>query len=639
MKKYIAEKKENKELNGVELYFSVYPLNGTKETLKKNGFRWNRKKSCWYAKKSTDIDNIATICTETTIDEYKEIAEKTGETVQEISKTAPKTKKTTKKEVKEEINLDGLGENAPHLHGAELAAAIRADLKKRGVKGVTVRARRVTYDTGITVTIKATQDDFASIEEMSKRYTIGKFACATDCRSGVYTGGRYLYYREWEQMTESEKEKTFKNYLSEKSKGLSGINEYRLADNRNDYFELTTEFFNKVVAVYKIANQWNYNHSDSMTDYFDVGYYLDIDIKKPADFEPRKEMTEKEKADYAKEIRLAEERRAAELAEYERRQEENRKAWEEAEKKWKADEKLINENIEVVDLPVDEQIYITNLIGGAGKEINLDELNKTIESGNALKEDALITRKVIFKTKEAYEAFTRYLCDDFDFLAGMGGTGSDDVRLENVKNIYNLNDGQRESVKWYLNNCVAIYCNDKLELICDPQGYNYSRYTYRMTEESQILTAKEETDRQKEESESKTAFYFPDTVEKQAENLEIGQEITVYQCDGWNLNNIYGGFGTIQNIEKGDYAQHKGGIWITLKQGRKKNKVFISDGKQCLIYAGIKTKLPDHVTRKEISKGNGCAMYEVFNYDKLFPNVLEYYENQGENPLIDTIQR
>jgi len=637
MKKYIAEKKENKELNGVELYFSVYPLAGTKETLKKAGFHWNRKKSCWYAKKSADTDNIATICAETTIDEYKKIASTTGETVQGIGNTAPKTKKTTKKAAKEEkINLDGLGENAPSLYGAELAAAIRADLKKRGVKGVTVRARRVTYDTGITVTIKATADDFASIEEMAKRYTIGRFSCGID---RTYTGGRYLYSSEWEKMTDEEKEKTFKNYLAEKSKSLTGVNFYRFEDSRNDYFELTTDFYNKVKAVYLIANQWNYNNSDSMSDYFDIGYYLDIDIKKPADFEPRQEMTEKEKADYAEEIRLAEERRAAELAEYERRQEENRKAWEESEKKWQADEKIINENIEVVDLPVDEQIYITNLIGGVGKEINLDELNKTIESGHALKEDALITRKVIFKTKEAYKAFTRYLCNDFDFLAGMGGTGSDDVRLEGVKAMWQLNEEQRQSVKWYLCNCVAIYCGDKLELICDPQGYNYSRYTYRMTEESEILTAKTETDRQRKESESKTAFYFPDAVEKQSENLEIGQEITIYQCDGWNLNSIYGGFGTIQNIEKGDYAQHKDGIWITLKQGRKKNKVFIRDGKQCLIYAGIKPKLPDNVTRREISRGNGCTMYEMFNYDQLFPNVLEYYGNNGEKPLIDTIQR
>lgn len=637
MKKYIAEKKENKELNGVELYFSVYPLDGTKETLKKNGFRWNRKKSCWYAKKSADTDNIATLCAETAIDEYKEIAEKTGETVREVGKTAQKTKKTTKKAVKEEINLDGLGENAPHLHGAELAAAIRADLKKRGVKGVTVRAKRVTYETGITVTIKATADDIASIEEAKERYPYHKFSCDACNYHGIYTD-HWLYENEFECLTDAEKEKQYNIYIERMLKREYTVHRFD-NDSRNDQIDMTAAFFNKVSAVYKIANQWNYNHSDSMTDYFDVGYYLDIDIKKPADFEPRKEMTEKEKADYAEEIRLAEEKRAAELAEYERQQEENRKAWEEAEKKWQADEKLINENIEVVYLKENEQIYITNLIGGAGKEINLDELNKTIESGHALKEDALITRKVIFKTKETYEAFTRYLCNDFDFLAGMGGTGSDDVRLEGVKAMWQLNEEQRQSVKWYLCNCVAIYCGDKLELICDPQGYNYSRYTYRLSGDSQILTAKTETDRQKTESESKTAFYFPDTVEKQAENLEIGQEITVYQCDGWILNSIYSGFGTIKNIEKGDYAQHKGGIWITLKQGRKKNKVFIRDGKQCLIYAGIKPKLPDNVTRREISRGNDCTMYEMFNYDQLFPNVLEYYGKQGEKPLIDTIQR
>lgn len=634
---YIAAKKENKQLNGVELYFAVYPLNGTKETLKKAGFRWNRKKSCWYAKKSTGADRVADICAETTLDEYKEIAEKTGEAVQEIGKTAPKAKKTAKKAVKEEINLDGIESKEKTCYGADFAKVIREELKARGVKGVTVRARKSGYTDGITITIKATADDIASVEEAKERYPYHKFSFDACNYHGIYTD-HWLYENEFERLADAEKEEQYNIYINRML-----TREYTIHsisnDSRNDKIDMTTGFFKKVLAVYRIANQWNYNNSDSMTDYFDVGYYLDIDIKKPADFELRQEMTEKEKADYAEEIRLEEEKRAAELAEFERQQEERRKAWEEAKKKWQADEKLITENIEVVDLAEDEQVYITNLIGGIGKEINSEELNETIESGHGLKEDAVVTRKVTFKTREAYEAFTRYLCADFEFLAGMGGTGSDDVRLEGIENIYSLNDGQRQSIKWYLCNCVAIYYDGKLELVCDPQGYNYSRYTYRMTEESEILTAKTETDNQRAESESKQGFYFPETVAKQAEKLEIGQEITVYQCDEWVLNSVYGGFGTVQSIQKGDYAQYKSGIWITLRNGRKENRVFIRDGKKCLIYAGVKPKLPDSVTRKEISKENGCTMYEMFNYDQLFPNVLEYYGNQGEKPLIDTIQR
>ena len=110
MNKYIAEKKNNEELNGVEIYFSVYPLKGTKENLKKYGFRWNHKKGCWYAKQSMNTENMATICAETTIKEYKQIASRTGEEVTEIiKKEAPeKNQKTTAKKTKTSVNKFGI---------------------------------------------------------------------------------------------------------------------------------------------------------------------------------------------------------------------------------------------------------------------------------------------------------------------------------------------------------------------------------------------------------------------------------------------------------------------------------------------------------------------------------------------------
>lgn len=86
--KTIAKIKKNEEKNGVEIYFNVYPLEGTKETLKKNGFRWSRKNGCWYAKRSADAENIAEIVADTTLTEYENIAKKTGEEVKAISDKA-----------------------------------------------------------------------------------------------------------------------------------------------------------------------------------------------------------------------------------------------------------------------------------------------------------------------------------------------------------------------------------------------------------------------------------------------------------------------------------------------------------------------------------------------------------------------
>ena len=68
----IARMEINQELNGVEIYFSVFPTKATRDNLKANGFKWNHKKSCWYAKRSELTEAVASIVAGTTEEEYKE---------------------------------------------------------------------------------------------------------------------------------------------------------------------------------------------------------------------------------------------------------------------------------------------------------------------------------------------------------------------------------------------------------------------------------------------------------------------------------------------------------------------------------------------------------------------------------------
>lgn len=92
----IAKKEINKELNGIEIYFYVYPITATRETLKKGGFRWNHKKGCWYARQTMTAESIADICADTTIEEYKGYAANAGETVTEIKKAETKKNSNNK---------------------------------------------------------------------------------------------------------------------------------------------------------------------------------------------------------------------------------------------------------------------------------------------------------------------------------------------------------------------------------------------------------------------------------------------------------------------------------------------------------------------------------------------------------------
>jgi len=51
--------KLNKELNGVELYFSDKPEETIRNILKENKFRWSKYKKCWYAKQNSNTLKLA----------------------------------------------------------------------------------------------------------------------------------------------------------------------------------------------------------------------------------------------------------------------------------------------------------------------------------------------------------------------------------------------------------------------------------------------------------------------------------------------------------------------------------------------------------------------------------------------------
>lgn len=596
----------NDEKNGIELIFEAKPSADTLAAVKAQGFRWHNAKKFWYAKQTADRLTFA----------------RSLGTLSPAPAVVPSS---------DCINMEGVGHKELTCYGSDLAKLIREELKRRGVKGVTVRASRATYTTVITVTVKATAEDFASIEEAKKRFNMSAFTIEVD--RGAYIGDRWLYMGEWERMNPGEQEAAYNSYIEYQIKKLSSVDIVHNYKGRSHYWELTTAFYNRVANIFEIANQWNYNHSDIMTDYFDVGYCLDIDIKKSDDFTPRAEMTDEERAAYDAEI--AEEIRKQEeaLKAYREEQERARIESEKRDKWLKESERLIYDDITVEDLNESDRIYITSIVGGIGKECNIEELRETIEE-NPQYNDALISRAVRFTSPEAYERFTSMFLCDFEFLAHQGGTASEDIRLEEVKELYQLNTEQRESVKFYCNNCVAVYLDDELKLIIDPQGYDYARYVFTLSDKSEILTASKELEAQEQASREKEPFYFPAPLSEQIESIVIGDEVTIYQCDGWILNSIYGGSGVVIGIKPGTYAQYSG-YYIELNNGRKCSTAFIRDSKECLIYRGIKPLLPESVTHRRIND----RMTESYNYDVLFPNVLRYYKDKGENPIVDTYQR
>ena len=295
--------------------------------------------------------------------------------------------------------------------------------------------------------------------------------------------------------------------------------------------------------------------------------------------------------------------------------------------------KSIENNITVEDLG--SALYITGLQAGIVKEASYSELLESIEENSERKpQEARTTRKIIFTNPAALDNFNQLYMDDFEFISGKGGTASEDVRINDYNDILKLTKEQRETIKFYNNDCIAVYLNDVLKLVINPEGYSYSRYVYIPTEATEIKDAAEELKKQEEESKTKPAFYIPAPIEEQAEALEIGAAVTVYKCDGWILNNIYAGSGIISKKYSGNYAQYSG-VFLELTDGNKTRRVFLRNNNETLIYKGIFGKLPEEVTSRKIS----ANMYEMYNYSELFTNTYNYYKAQGIEPIFDTIPR
>lgn len=234
--------------------------------------------------------------------------------------------------------------------------------------------------------------------------------------------------------------------------------------------------------AYTYAQSWNYNNSDLMTDYFDVNFYSTCKVSynynqrecKPNETELETDFLAKKSEFDAEQKKQEEERIKKGVEEYIIRQAEYEKAEAERQKKIHRIEK--NAEIKTVDYT------ILNAILKANKDDNLDHTE--IYDKKQCRETCQVSREVHLTT-EVYALFEKQLMSDYSFFDGMGGSRTDDRRIQSSIDYDMMTEEERETVEWYNIDCVAIYCDGELKLIVDPQGYNYARYVYVYDEQSQ----------------------------------------------------------------------------------------------------------------------------------------------------------
>lgn len=239
--------------------------------------------------------------------------------------------------------------------------------------------------------------------------------------------------------------------------------------------------------AYTFAQSYNYDNSDSYSDYFDVNFYgaYEQDIVRSYRYEQR-EMTDSER-NISEAFKA--EKSAFDIAEEERKKKELEESIKKAEiERKKAEERAIKENLIHDKI---ESSFVENTVDYFVMNVLAPELNKncTVEEimncGEYTRENCKVSKEIRFD-EETYNLFAERLLDNYSFLDGMGGTTTDDLRIQSMQDYDRMSEAERKTVEWYNHNCVSVYCEDELKLVVDPQGYSYARYTFIVDSESTI---------------------------------------------------------------------------------------------------------------------------------------------------------
>ena len=247
------EIRNNPQFNSREIYFDGKPSEDIRNALKALRFRWHNAKKCWYGYAAEHEIVSAILATST-------------------------------EEAPADIVTDGyLGGGAVygsksnlHLYGTDLAKAIRADLKKAGIKGVTIASKHGN----IQATITTTAADIVSEADFVNDYRVtGSFGWVDyKDENGI---NKTVSVCDFYNLPEYLKEKIrIDHALREYERDYThhnGINHYHI----DKYTGFTDAGRNKIKAVLGIISAYRYDESNSTVEYFNTNFYIDI-YTKPA---------------------------------------------------------------------------------------------------------------------------------------------------------------------------------------------------------------------------------------------------------------------------------------------------------------------------------------------------------------------
>ena len=418
----------NDKLKGVELYFEEKPEQTILDGLKSNGFRWHNGKKCWYAKQSE----------KTMAEAQKYTLEQGTEQPQlkPLTLVAPVAKVT--KEVKNNIILP-LWDRVQFVEGS-------------------IVSNRFKY-VGSNYTGLSTKETAAEVRKLLKcQFPEVKFSITSDHSHISITIKQSPYNYSTLEYSSELQPYEYRNHETENNKELTAIKSY----------------------CKSLLNSYNYDDSDSQSDYFNTHFYDSVSID--SDY-VQTEQTEEQKAIVSefrnkiksKEIK-EEERKEIQYQEHLAQRELDKISYQESAKKEAEQIQIINASISITDLVGERQYFIIgSQFANLNKNDTLDQYIEEVAKGEFNLQNIKITKEIHFQTEESLSYFSNMLLNDFDFLSETGGSYTDDVRINSMTDYHNMTKEEQETVIFNLYG-VGIYYNNQLQFVVDAQGHNYARY-------------------------------------------------------------------------------------------------------------------------------------------------------------------
>lgn len=229
-----------------------------------------------------------------------------------------------------------------------------------------------------------------------------------------------------------------------------------------------------------LLQSYNYDDSDSMTDYFDVNFYKSVGIaynyKQTETTEAQAHETEVFRARMEEERQKEDERRALEWEQEQARRAEQAKEAARKEEKSHAIIAELTAAATVRTLDESEQ-YIIPHVPLARKAASLEEYREAVANLAVDIADCIVLEEIT-APRELLEDFGNFalLYDVPELFRGIGGSRTRDPRVNSMTDYQHMSAAERDSVKW-CTLAAAIYTTDgDLWAIVDYEGYNYTRY-------------------------------------------------------------------------------------------------------------------------------------------------------------------